>query len=148
MISVGVIHGPNLNLMGVRDPEVYGSHSLAQIDQEIEQLAQNLEIEVRIQQFNHEGDIVDALQDAREWADALIINPAGFTTYSIAIRDAIQAVRLPTIEVHLSNMHGREPFRSHSVLSPVVFGQIEGFGVDSYLLALRAIKNIVLKRWR
>ena len=148
MISVGVIHGPNLNLMGVRDPEVYGNHSLAQIDQEIEQRARELEIEVRVQQFNHEGDIVDAIQDAREWADALIINPAGFTTYSIAIRDAIQAVRLPTVEVHLSNMHGREPFRSNSVISPVVFGQIEGFGVDSYLLALQAVKNIVLKRWR
>lgn len=148
MISVCIIHGPNLNLMGVRDPEVYGSHSLEQINQEILELARELEMEVRIGQYNHEGDIIDALQDAREWADAIIINPAGFTTYSVAIRDAIQAVRLPTVEVHLSNMHAREPFRHHSVISPVVLGQIEGFGVDSYLLALRAVKHIVQKRWR
>jgi 3-dehydroquinate dehydratase-2 len=148
MISVCIIHGPNLNLMGVRDPEVYGSHSLEQINREILELAKELEVEVRIGQYNHEGDIIDALQDAREWADAIIINPAGYTTYSVAIRDAIQAVRLPTIEVHLSNMHAREPFRHHSVISPVVLGQIEGFGVDSYLLALRAVKNIVQKRWR
>jgi 3-dehydroquinate dehydratase-2 len=134
--------------MGVRDPEVYGSHSLEQINREILELAKELEVEVRIGQYNHEGDIIDALQDAREWADAIIINPAGYTTYSVAIRDAIQAVRLPTIEVHLSNMHAREPFRHHSVISPVVLGQIEGFGVDSYLLALRAVKNIVQKRWR
>jgi len=148
MIPILVIHGPNLNLLGLRDPEIYGSHTLAQIDDEIRKLAQELDLEVRIGQYNHEGEIVEAIHAAREWADAIIINPAAFTTYSVAIRDALQAVRLPTIEVHLSNMQAREEFRHHSLLAPVVYGQIAGFGVDSYLLALRAAKNIVQKRWR
>ncbi|HIE50457.1 MAG TPA: type II 3-dehydroquinate dehydratase [Armatimonadetes bacterium] len=148
MVRICVIHGPNLNLLGVRDPEVYGSHTLAEINREIENLAQELEVEVRIIQYNSEGEIIEALHDAREWADAIIINPAAYTHYSVAIRDAIQAVRLPTIEVHLSNIYAREEFRHHSITAPVVYGQISGFGVNSYLLALRAAKDVVQKRWR
>jgi 3-dehydroquinate dehydratase-2 len=148
MIRIAVIHGPNLNLLGFREPEVYGSHTLDEINEELEKLAEELGVEVRISQHNSEGEILEAIHAARDWADAIIINPAAYTHYSIAIRDAIQAVRLPTIEVHLSNIYAREPFRHHSVTAPVVYGVISGFGVDSYLLALRAAKHIVQKKWR
>lgn len=147
-MRVRVIHGPNLNLLGKRDPEVYGSHTLEDINAEIQTLAAQLNIEVRISQHNSEGDIVDAIHECAEWAEAIVINPAAYTHYSIAICDALKAVRLPAIEVHLSNIHAREEFRHKSVTAPVCIGQIAGFGVSSYLLALHAAKDIVQKRWR
>jgi len=136
---VMVIHGCNLNLLGKREPEIYGKQTLAEINQAVESLARELGLEVRIVQTNHEGEIIDAIQDSAEWAHAIIINPAGFTTTSVGIRDALKAVGLPAVEVHLSNIHAREEFRRHSTIAPVAVGQISGFGADSYLLALRAL---------
>jgi 3-dehydroquinate dehydratase-2 len=133
-----VLHGPNLNLLGERETSVYGTTTLEEVNQQIESLAQELGVEVRIVQSNHEGVLVDAIHDARQWADAIVINPGAFTHYSLALRDAIAAVNKPTVEVHLSNLHAREEFRHHSVIAPVCQGQITGFGVQSYLLGLRA----------
>jgi 3-dehydroquinate dehydratase-2 len=127
----------------MREREVYGGETFDEINRQIKHHAQQLEVEVRIFQSNHEGEIVDAIQESQSWADALIINPAAFTHYSYAIRDAITAVRMPTIEVHLSNIHAREEFRHHSVIAPVVVGQILGLGPRGYLLALDAIKFLV-----
>jgi len=143
VIKVSLIHGPNLNLLGKREPEFYGQDSFDELNRKIKQRAQQIDIEVRILQSNHEGEIIDALHEARDWADALIINPGAFTHYSYAIRDAITAVRLPAIEVHISNVHAREEFRRHSVIAPVVIGQIVGLGTFGYLLALDAVKNLV-----
>lgn len=133
-----VLHGPNLNLLGERETSVYGTTTLEDVNHQIESLAQELGVEVRIVQSNHEGVLVDAVHDARQWADAIVINPGAFTHYSLALRDAIAAVNKPTVEVHLSNVHAREEFRRHSVIAPVCKGQIAGFGVQSYLLGLRA----------
>jgi 3-dehydroquinate dehydratase-2 len=134
-----VIHGCNLNLLGNREPEIYGRRTLAEINDAIESLARELGLEVRIIQTNHEGEIIDTIQESVEWAHGIIINPAGFTTTSIGIYDAIKAVGLPAVEVHLSNIHAREQFRRHSMIAPACVGQISGFGADSYLLALRAL---------
>jgi 3-dehydroquinate dehydratase-2 len=134
-----VIHGCNLNLLGKREPEIYGRKTLAEINDAIESLASELNLEVRIIQTNHEGEIIDAIQESVDWAHGIIINPAGFTTTSIGIYDAIKAVGLPAIEVHLSNIHAREPFRRHSMIAPACAGQVSGFGADSYLLAVRAL---------
>lgn len=147
-MRVRVIHGPNLNLLGRRDPEVYGSHTLDEINAEITALAGELGIDVRLSQHNSEGAIVDAIHDCADWAQAIVINPAAYTHYSIAICDALKAVRLPAIEVHLSNIHAREEFRHRSVTAPVCVGQVAGFGVSSYLLALYAARDIIQKRWR
>lgn len=138
-----VVHGPNLNLLGVREPEVYGPATLDEVNARITNTAKELGVEVRVFQSNSEGAIIDAIQDAANWADGIIINPGAYTHYSIAIRDCLVAVRLPTIEVHLSNIYAREEFRRHSVIAPIVVGQISGLGVHGYLLALRAIKAIV-----
>ncbi len=148
MIKVSVIHGPNLNLLGLREPELYGSQSLEEVNEKILEAAQELDIEVRFFQSNREGEIVEAIHNAYGWADAIVINPAGYTHYSVVIRDAIEAIRLPTIEVHLSNIHAREPFRRHSVTSDVAYGQIAGFGWMSYVLGLHAAKHIVEKMRR
>jgi 3-dehydroquinate dehydratase-2 len=143
MVKIVVIHGPNLNLLGLREPEVYGALNLSQINQRMEDLARQESLELRISQSNSEGAIIDVIHDALDWADAVVINPGAYTHTSVAIRDAIAAVRLPTVEVHLSNVHRRESFRHHSYISPVVVGQVVGFGVDSYLLGLLAAKRTV-----
>lgn len=137
-MRVLVIHGPNLNLLGERKPEVYGTETLEQIDARIAQLAGELKIDVRSVQHNSEGAIVDELHAARGNYDAIIINPGAYTHYAYAIADAIEAIGIPVIEVHLSNIFARESFRRVSVVSAVCAGTISGFGADSYLLALRA----------
>lgn len=143
MTRVLVLHGPNLNLLGMREPSIYGDQDLETINGLIEQEAQELGIEVRIVQSNHEGEIVEAIHEAHGWANAIIINPAGYTHTSVVIFDALEAMRLPAIEVHLSNLHAREEFRTTSVTARACCGQIMGFGGTSYLLALRAAKHVV-----
>ena len=143
MIRILVIHGPNLNLLGLREPEVYGALSLEQINERMLALAKKEDLELRISQSNSEGTIIDTIHSALEWADALVINAGAYTHTSLAIRDAISAVRLPAVEVHISNVYRRESFRHHSHLSAVVVGQVVGFGVDSYLLGLLAAKRTV-----
>ena len=133
-----VIHGPNLNLLGTREPEIYGTQTLEDIDRAIEADAGSLGVSVRIVQSNHEGAIIDALHEARTQADAVIINPGAYTHYSYAIADAIAAIGIPVIEVHLTNIFAREAFRRTSVVAPVCVGSIAGFGADSYRLAMRA----------
>lgn len=142
MPNILVIHGPNLDLLGKREPEIYGNLTLDEINDRLQQLALELGVTLRIEQFNSEGDIVTEIGEAILWANALVINPAAYTHTSVAIRDAIAAVGIPTVEVHLSNIYRREPFRHHSYIAPVAMGQIAGFGVDSYLLGLRAACHI------
>jgi 3-dehydroquinate dehydratase-2 len=142
-IRICVLHGPNLNMLGVRDPDIYGKDNFDQVNHKIEAHAKHLGLEIRIQQSNYEGAIIDYVQDAMSWASAIVINPGAFTHYSYAIRDALADSRLPTIEVHISNVHAREEFRRHSVIAPVVTGQIAGFGTHSYLMALDAAKKLV-----
>jgi 3-dehydroquinate dehydratase-2 len=141
MWRIQIIHGPNLNLLGTREPEVYGLLTLNDIDEQLRALGAQLGLELEILQSNHEGVIVDAIQDARGWAHGILINPAALTHYSLAIRDAIAAVDLPTVEVHLSNVHAREAFRHQSLIAPVCIGQIAGFGWRSYLLGLGALAD-------
>lgn len=138
-----VIHGPNLNLLGTREPHIYGSTTLAEIDAHLRELGQELGLEVESLQSNHEGAIIDAIHGARGRFGAIVINPGAYTHYSIAIRDAIAAVSLPVVEVHLSNVHKREEFRHHSVISPVAVGTIMGFGPESYCLGLRAAVTLL-----
>lgn len=137
MVRILVIHGPNLNLLGQREMEIYGRASLEEINGQLQRLARELSASVEFFQSNHEGEIVDRLQKADGKFDAVVLNAAGFTHTSVAIRDAVAAVSAPVVEVHLSNIHAREEFRKESFLSPVVGGVIFGFGVESYLLGFR-----------
>ena len=138
-LSVVVIHGPNLNLLGTREPEVYGSVGLAQIDGHLESLGKELGCEIESCQSNHEGVLIDRIQEARGTADGILINPAGLTHSSVSLRDALVASELPIVEVHLSNVFAREPFRHHSYISGIALGVISGFGPQSYLLGLEAL---------
>jgi 3-dehydroquinate dehydratase II len=138
-IPILVIHGPNLNLLGTREPELYGRLALDEIDARLRAWGEVRRVAVRTFQSNHEGAIVDAIHEAAGWAHGLVINPGAYTHYSYAIRDAIAGVGLPAVEVHLSNVHAREPFRRESVVAPVCIGQVSGFGWYSYLLGLEGL---------
>ncbi len=136
MVKIQLIHGPNLNLLGEREPDVYGKVTLAEINQRLTSLAGERGAELRAVQSNCEGEIINAIQEARTWAGGLLINPGAFTHYSLAIRDALTAVRLPAVEIHISNVFAREEFRHRSVIAPVCVGSVCGFGWRSYELGL------------
>ncbi|HYJ16986.1 MAG TPA: type II 3-dehydroquinate dehydratase [Candidatus Limnocylindria bacterium] len=133
-----ILNGPNLNLLGTRQPDIYGRLTLAQIEKRVRALAKELAVEIDFRQSNSEGELVTWIQQAAGKFAAIVINPAAYTHTSLAMRDAISAVGVPTIEIHISNIHKREQFRHHSFIAEVVVGQIAGFGLDSYLLGLRA----------
>jgi 3-dehydroquinate dehydratase-2 len=142
-MKVLVLHGPNLNLLGTREPEVYGSMTLEDINSKLIELGNELGAEVKCSQSNHEGALIDALHDARTWANGVVFNPGGYTHTSIALRDAISAIGIPVIEVHLSNVYAREEFRHMSLISAVCKGKVLGLGWRSYTLGLRALIEIV-----
>lgn len=141
MHPILVLHGPNLNLLGEREPQIYGALSLAEIDQKLVAYGAQLGLEVRTFQSNSEGALIDALHEARHWAKGVVFNPGGYTHTSVALRDAVAAIGLPVIEVHLSNTQGREEFRQRSLIAPVCLGSIMGFGWLSYKLALIALAD-------
>lgn len=148
-MKILVLHGPNLNMLGLREPEVYGSTTLAQINDRLTQDAMELGAELSFLQSNHEGVLIEAIHAAFQVQQGILINPAAFTHTSVALRDAIASVNIPTVEVHLSNVYKREEFRHHSFIAPIAIGQISGFGAESYRLGLRALvshlQHLVLK---
>ena len=146
MTRILVLHGPNLNLLGDREPQLYGDTSLEDINQILQREAAQLGAELRIHQSNHEGEMIDIIQRERNWAQAIVINPVGYTHTSVAIADALRAVRIPAVEVHLSNLHSREAFRTQSVTASACVGQISGFRAYSYVLGLFAAVRIIRER--
>lgn len=140
-----VLNGPNLNLLGKRQPEIYGKATLDDIEKQVRALAKDLAVEVEFRQSNSEGELVTWIQEAADRFGAIVINPAAYTHTSLALRDAISAVGIPIVEIHISNIHKREPFRHHSYIAEVAVGQIAGFGVNSYLLGIRAAAELVEK---
>ena len=142
-MKVLILHGPNLNLLGTREPEMYGSMTLDEINEKLMDEGKKLSVEVTCNQSNHEGMLIDALHDARTWADGVIFNPGGYTHTSVALRDAVSAIGIPVVEVHLSNVYAREEFRHTSLLSAVCKGKITGFGWMSYVLGLYALKSLL-----
>lgn len=143
MRAVLVLHGPNLNLLGEREPQTYGRVTLAEIDARLVQLGRELGFEVRTMQSNHEGALIDALHEARTWAAGVVFNPGGYTHTSVALRDAVAAIGIPVVEVHLSNVQAREKFRRRSLITPVSAGNISGFGWHSYALGLHALARLL-----
>ena len=143
-MKVLILHGPNLNLLGVREPGVYGNMGLDEINQRISEFGLKLGVEVKCCQSNHEGILIDTLQDARTWAAGVVINPGGYTHTSVALRDAIAGIGIPVVEVHLSNVYARDEFRHKSLVSAVCRGKISGFGWRSYLLGLQALVDVVI----
>ena len=142
-MKILIINGPNINLLGTREPEIYGNLTLDKINEKLSVYAKDTGIELETFQSNIEGEIVDKIQWARDICDGIVINPAAYTHTSVAIRDAISAVKLPAVEVHISNIHRREEFRRHSFIAPVCIGQIAGFGFNSYRLGLEAVVDYI-----
>ena len=142
MIKILVIHGPNLNLLGKREPNVYGKVSIAEIDKSLQKLAKENKVLLEIFQSNHEGEIVTRIQEAEGAYEAIVMNPAAYTHTSVAIRDAVSGVKVPVVEVHLSNIYAREAFRHQSLIAPVAAGQISGFGPKSYELGFWAALGV------
>jgi len=134
-----ILHGPNLNLLGTREPDIYGTMTLQSIQNKIDSYLDHFAIASRYQQSNHEGELIDFLHDASHWASGVVFNPGAYTHTSIALRDAVSAIAVPVVEVHLSNIHAREPFRRISMISPVCQGTISGFGWQSYLLGVQSL---------